>query len=177
MSIIPLNRQFLPWTSDTGADPELLTYFWSSAKLGWPDLLKKHRVVVLAEAGSGKSTELEEQARLKRETAEPVFHATVQDVGRKGFSAAIGISTAADLAAWKASGGPAWFFLDSVDEAKSRDIRLADALREIALAIQDAEQHAHIILSGRYSDWEFRRDLETLERLVPMPPPDLPQSR
>ena len=175
MAIIPLARRFLVWTSKESADPDLLTYFWgTSTALRWEDLLAKHRVVVLAEAGSGKSDELEEQARLAREAGKYAFHATVQSVGTKGFQGAITKEDAARLAEWKSGDQPAWFFLDSVDEAKSRDVRLSDALREVASAVHGGEQRAHIILSGRYSDWEFRRDLETLEQRIPMPPVDRP---
>jgi hypothetical protein len=64
--------------------------------------------------------------------------------------------------AWHASIDDAWFFLDSVDEAKSRGIRLERAVRRLADAIRGAEERAHIVLSGRITDWEFRRDLKSL---------------
>ena len=49
----------------------------SHGALGWEDLLPKRRVVVLAEAGSGKTEELKEQARLKLAAGQFVFSATV----------------------------------------------------------------------------------------------------
>jgi len=36
-------------------------------ELTWEDLMKKCRIIIRAEAGSGKSTEMKEQARLARE--------------------------------------------------------------------------------------------------------------
>jgi hypothetical protein len=47
--------------------------------------LMKQRVVILAEAGSGKSTELMEQARLSVRVGRYTFSATVQNVGRRGL--------------------------------------------------------------------------------------------
>ena len=52
--------------------------------LGWEDLLAKRRVVILAEAGSGKSTELAERYRLVAANRQFSFLATVQDVGQDG---------------------------------------------------------------------------------------------
>jgi hypothetical protein len=175
MTIIPLQRRFLRWSDKDRGDPDLLSLFYAdSAALGWEQLLAKHRVVILAEPGSGKSEELKEQARLNAGAGRFAFYATVQGVGRKGMDSALGKAGAAKLAAWRESNQPAWFFLDSVDEAKAGDIRFEDALREVADGIDGAEGRAHIILSGRHTDWEFRRDLESLEKWIGMPPADLP---
>jgi hypothetical protein len=53
------------------------------------DLLSKHRVVILAEAGSGKTTELREQVRLSNAAGRYTFFTTVQNVGRRGLSGAL----------------------------------------------------------------------------------------
>ena len=42
--------------------------------LGWPELLAKRRVVILAEAGSGKTAELTEQARLQKSVGKFSFY-------------------------------------------------------------------------------------------------------
>ena len=64
--------------------------------------------------------------------------------------------------------------LDSFDEAKRTDFRMPEVLDKVALAIDGVEDRIHIILSGRYSDWEFRRDLSNLLDCIPLPPPDDP---
>ena len=59
MTVVPLDRRFIVWTDKETGDPEVISYLFASPEaLNWEDLLAKHRVVVLAEAGSGKSTEL-----------------------------------------------------------------------------------------------------------------------
>lgn len=172
---IELKRQFVEWREKDGelSDPELYLRFGLRDKSkGWPDILKSHRVVVLAEAGSGKTEELKEQARRRSAEGAFAFYATVQDVGREGLDTAIDGSVGGSrgsLAAWRASDQPAWFFVDSIDEAKLDGVRLERALSRLAEAIVGAEARAHIVLAGRHTDWEFRRDLRRLEEVLPGP--------
>ena len=173
LGFVPLRRRFIAWTDRETGDPEVISYLLGSGEaLTWKDLLSKHRVVVLAEAGSGKSTELHEQARLSVAAGRYTFSATVQAVGGRGLASAIGMA-ASTLEEWQKSDQPAWFFFDSVDEAKENNVRLDDAMRAIADGIKGGESRAHIVLSGRHTDWEFRRDLEDLETQLGMPPADL----
>ena len=90
------------------------------------------------------------------------------DVGGGGLEDALNFAGRANLAAWKASTEDAWFFLDSVDEAKSSGIRLEKVFRKFADGILGGEERAHLILSGRATDWEFRRDLESLKHWLPV---------
>lgn len=64
MPYTPLDRQFRQWQDDraTIEDHRLFEQAFFG-EVGWQELLKHQRVIVLAEAGSGKSIELEEQAR------------------------------------------------------------------------------------------------------------------
>ena len=174
MTVIPLERRFIAWTDEDGGDPEILSHLLASRDaLYWEDLLAKHRVVILAEAGSGKSTELAEQARRSIAANRFTFAATMQNVGRLGLSKALGAAARQQLDRWRSSDQPAWFFFDSVDEAKARDVRLEDVLREISEGIDGAAARSHIIITGRHTDWEFRRDLERVETWLAVPPIDL----
>src|SRR5467141_1226231 len=104
MTIIHLDRRFIVWSETKGTDPELLSYFDATGHtLRWEELLEKHRVVVLAEAGSGKTAELEEQARLTAAQDRFTFQATVQNVGVKGLEVALGSLSARQLEDWRAS--------------------------------------------------------------------------
>ena len=171
---VALNRRFVPWTDKDSGGPEVMSYLPASrGALTWEDLLAKRRLVILAEAGSGKSTELAEQERLSTIAGRYAFGATMQDVGRRGLHGALGDAASQRLEQWRTSDQPAWFFFDSVDEAKASDVRLDDALREIANGIDGAASRAHMILSGRHTDWEFRRDLERLKKWISMPPADV----
>ncbi len=170
MTIVALNRRFVQWREGDLVDPGLRSRFGHYyGSLCWDDLLAKRRVVVLAEAGSGKSAELEEQARLQRQTGAVAFFATVEDVGRDGLDVALPSEDLARLASWRASDDAAWFFVDSVDEAKLSNVRLEKALRRLADGIANAERRAHVILSSRLTDWESRRDLARFKAALPIP--------
>ncbi len=172
MTTVPLNRRFYEWRGN--ADGLVYPRYRAAAglsdgMLGWPELLAKRRVVILAEAGSGKTEELTEQARLQRAAGKFAFYSTVQDVGRDGLENALRPADREHLNAWRSGDEPGWFFIDSIDEAKLDNIRLERALRQIAYGIAGREGHAHIVLSGRYTDWEFARDARRLNEELPLP--------
>ena len=137
--------------------------------LGWTDLLARRRVVILAEAGSGKTEELREQARQQSVLGKFAFYATVQDVGQHGLGKALLPADRRRLDTWQSGTDPGWFFIDSIDEGKLNNVRLERALSEIADGIVGAEGRAHIILSGRHTDWEFVRDARWLKEILPIP--------
>ncbi|UTH74432.1 hypothetical protein [Chromobacterium sp. IIBBL 290-4] len=172
MTTIPLNRQFYEWKEKTD-ELALLRYRaaagLSNGLLGWPELLVRRRVVILAEAGSGKTEELVEQARQQTAAGRFAVYATVQDVGRYGLDKALRLVDRQRLNAWRVGNEPGWFFIDSIDEAKLDNIRLEKALRQIAEGIAGGESRAHIVLSGRHTDWEFARDAQRLNDELPLP--------
>lgn len=170
MTTIPLDRRFYEW-SDGGIDRSRYRAAAgpSDDMLGWGVLLAKRRVVILAEAGSGKTEELAEQARLQSTAGKFAFYATVQDVGRDGLERALRSADRPRLNAWRASNEPGWFFVDSIDEAKLDNIRLDRALRKLADGVVGAEGRAHVVLSGRHTDWEFSRDARRLNEELPLP--------
>jgi hypothetical protein len=172
VTTIALDRRFYEWSEDAHG-PARSRYRaaagLSDGMLGWTDLLAKRRVVILAEAGSGKTEELTEQARLQTAAGKFAFHATVQDVGRDGLANALRPADRERLNSWRSSSEPGWFFIDSIDEAKLENIRLERALRKIANGIIGGEGRAYIVLSGRHTDWEFVRDARRLNEELPLP--------
>jgi hypothetical protein len=179
---IELDRRFVECREEQQSDPDLIArYGRTDGTLSWPDLLTRRRIVFLAEAGSGKTTEMNARAHERAAAGHHAFYATVEDVGRQGLEATLRSADRAALAVWHSSDKEGWFFIDSLDEAKQSGLQLRAALRTVAEAIAGAERRAHIVLSGRYTDWQFRRDLihfkEELaipadEALPPPPTPD-----
>ena len=170
---IDLDRRFEPWPLDQLHDPEFLHAARSFGNLiDWPKLLKHRRVVLLAEPGSGKTTEFELQSSRLQAIGKHSFDVTLLKIGQKGFADALSPQERTRFQHWRDSGEPAWLFLDSFDEAKQASYRIVDVLKEVASAIDGVEGRIHIILSGRYSDWEFKADLRTLLSQLPLPPPD-----
>jgi hypothetical protein len=170
MVTIDIDRRFVEWSDEELSDPDVLSrYGLSDRAMGWNDLLAKRRVVVLAEAGSGKTEEMKAQARRQNEAGQFAFYASVQDVGREGLEHALCPADRVPLKSWRISDQSAWFFIDSIDEAKLDGVRLDKALRQLAEGIAGAEGRAHIVLSGRHTDWEFRRDLRRFNEQLPIP--------
>ena len=176
MAIISLDRRFWEWSKGDPVDPDVLARLYRPTDLlSWDDVSARRRVVLLAEAGSGKTEEMREQARLRVAAAQHAFFATVEDVAEDGLDGALRAAERPRLAAWRTSDQDAWFFIDSIDEAKLGRVRLDRAFRKIADGISRAERRAHVILSCRLLDWEFASDLERLKSELPIPPdPNLP---
>jgi hypothetical protein len=169
VSFVALNRRFFEWHERAPVDPSLRVRYGSSyGSLGWDDLLAKRRVVVLAEAGSGKTAEMAEQVRMLQQAGRIAFFGTVEDVGVDGLDGALTANDRAYLEAWRQSNDKAWFFIDSVDEAKLNKVSIDRALRRLSDGLAGAQRRAHVVLSSRHTDWEFERDLKRFKSLIPI---------
>ena len=170
MTSVDLDRRFLEWKKGADTDPEVWARFrLSDGTLAWSDLLKKRRVVVLAEGGSGKSTELMRQAQRQVENGADAWYLTVQGVAEDGVEVSLPRAESERFRNWRSSDRPGWLFIDSVDEAKLNHVRFEKALRRIAADISGTETRAHVVISGRHTDWEFLRDLKRLNEALPIP--------
>jgi hypothetical protein len=176
LTTIALDRRFFEWREGELSDPDLVLRWGRTTDLSsWDDILARRRVVLLAEAGSGKSEEMREQARIRSAAWQFAVYATVEDVDRDGLEGALGADDRARFGSWRGSDDDGWFFIDSVDEARLGRVRLERALRRIADGILGAGRRAHIVLSCRLTDWETRRDLDRLKEALPIPrDPELP---
>jgi hypothetical protein len=171
LATISLDRRFWEWSKGDPLDPDVLARLYRPPDLSsWDDISARRRVVLLAEAGSGKTEEMREQARLRVAAGQYAFFATVEDVAEDGLDGALRAAERPRLAAWRTSDEDAWFFIDSIDEAKLGRVRLDRAFRKIADGISGGERRAHVILSCRLLDWEFASDLERLKAELPIPP-------
>ena len=104
MSTIALDRRFLEWGDGEFSDQELV-HRWglNDRLLSWEAIAKRRRVVILAEAGSGKSTEFREQARMRAASGQMAVYATVEDVGQDGLEQALAAADRSRVAEWKQS--------------------------------------------------------------------------
>ncbi|MES2883202.1 MAG: hypothetical protein V4709_00220 [Pseudomonadota bacterium] len=152
--------------ADWANRPEL----WSGGgHLGWPELLDHQRVLVLAEAGSGKTEEMRQQAKRLNERGKSAFFLPLEVLDRDSFGDALLMQEAAAFRSWLAEGQcPGWFFLDSVDELKLRQGSLERAFRGMARALADQQHRAHIFISCRPGDW-LASDAHSLVRCLSLP--------
>lgn len=168
---IDLNREFSA-ASDNDDRPHLGLFGSERGNLVWSDLLEKPRVVVLAEAGSGKSQEFDHQRDMLADDGKFAFGASVSNVARLGLTGSLTPSDRAKLEAWKGSPDAlCWLFIDSVDEAKDQGHHFEDAARELADAIAGREERARLMISSRFTDWDATADRQTIDKWLQMPPP------
>lgn len=137
--------------------------------LAWADLLKLRRVVLLAEASSGKTVEFRHQCEVLASQGRAAFYVRIEDLADDGFENALEARALAVFNRWRgqASGEDGWFFLDSVDEARLNHKSLEKALRRFARELAQGTERARIYVSCRVSDWRGQHDRDSIERLLP----------
>jgi len=158
---IELHRTFheLSKQSSENDDLDISRAFRVGNRLCWPNLIKKYRLVILSEAGSGKTAEIRNVARTLREQGKPAFFLRLEHIPRD-FEDAFEVGTYEAFEEWLASGEEGWLLLDSVDEARLRnpdDFELA--IRKLSRRISTAKDRTHIVITGRTTAWRPKTDL------------------
>lgn len=119
---IQLDRTFHELALEKGAGDDVdLTrlHGWRDA-LRWTNLLSEYRVILLSEAGSGKTEEVRNAARKLRQEGKPAFFVRIEHVCQD-FEDAFEEGSFEGFTTWAASGEEGWLLLDSIDEARLRD--------------------------------------------------------
>ena len=166
---VPLVRRFCPIAaSDSDSDEQDVRAFLGSAgHKTWPELDKGYRTVILAEAGAGKTFEMQTHAKYLAQQGLPAFFIRIEDID-VAFEEAFEVGTAESLAQWLDSQAEAWFFLDSIDEARlDNPTTFAKAIRRFATRIKGAQQRAHVCISSRPHAWRAKSDRELVQQYLP----------
>ena len=169
---MPLNRTFRELSSSASErdESDLAKAFYVSDGLGWRELLKDFRVVILAGAGSGKTEELRAITAQLRSESKDAFFLKLENIPEH-FRMAFDIGKVEEFEEWLASGREGWLFLDSVDEARLRHPRDFElALRRVGEQLKLVLDQTHIFLSGRMSAWRPKTDLEKAKAYLPFSP-------
>lgn len=159
---IDLNRQFMPFSSEK--DWELsYNYFGSDGFIGaqgWEQLLQHRRIVLLAEAGAGKTAELRAVSnRLKKRSDGLSFYLTLNAISSTGLESSI--ETAEELllfSSWKNSNSELWLIIDSLDEARLNGSTFRQTLSNLQKELHTKLHRVRIIVSCRVSDWRSLSD-------------------
>lgn len=171
---IDLDRQFQR-ASDDDNRPFRDLFGARYGHLGWTELHEMPRVVILAEAGSGKSSEFKRQRELLAAEDKIAFCPSVSAVARSGLEGALVPAERRRFDAWKSEADrPLWLFVDSVDEAKDQGQHFEDAAKHIADAIAGREERVRLVISSRFTDWDIAADGTIMEKwlAMPVPPPE-----
>ena len=169
---IELQRTFhdLPKQANESDDTDFSQWFPTDKRFCWPHLIKEYRLVILSEAGSGKTTEIRNIACTLRNEEKPAFFLRLEHIPEH-FEDAFEVGTHEAFAAWLAPNEEGWFFLDSVDEARLRDPRDFEvAIRKLSKQIVIAKDRAHIVITSRITAWRPKSDLAYCDNYFPYAP-------
>lgn len=170
---VPLEREFSSvYKSEQEADSDEFLSAWGHTKpIAWDAMEEKYRCVILAEAGAGKTEELRQRAKSLSGQGKVAFFLRIEDI-ETDFYTAFEIGTEAQFHAWLQSTGEAWFFLDSVDEARLDHPRAFEkALRRFANGVANSAHRAHIYISSRPYAWRPIEDQRLVNELLYLPMP------
>lgn len=168
---VPLIRWFTPipeaYQKDDINLEDVFLQRIGSGRSGWRDLLQEHRVVILADAGAGKTFELRAEAARLEETGQRAFFIRIEDID-EDFGTAFDVGSPESFASWLAGADEAWFFLDSVDEVRLEEPRAFEtAIQAFANRIHDARHRAHVYISSRPYAWRTAQDRALIEEALP----------
>lgn len=168
-----LDREFSPvYKSEKEAESEEFLSAWGHIRpITWGGMEAKFRCVILAEAGAGKTEELRQRASSLTGQGKAAFFLRIEDI-ENDFYTAFEIGTEAQFHSWLQSADEAWFFLDSVDEARLEHPRAFErALRRFARGIANGAHRAHIYISSRPYAWRPKEDRRLLDEFLYLPAP------
>ncbi|WP_316229826.1 hypothetical protein [Bradyrhizobium sp. SZCCHNR1051] len=169
MAFVELNRSFVPLSKDS--EPSLdIGPVWGrkvGGWLDWKDLREHRRVVLLAEASSGKSEEFKHQVERLTEEGKAAFYLPIEELADQGFESALDANAARQFERWSNSTDEAWFFFDSIDEARLNRKNFAGALKRFAREVGAGVERARVLISCRVTDWKGLEDRETIGQWLP----------
>ena len=171
MAYVDLNRHFLPIKKDEEIDFEF-TRIWGKrigGLLDWNDLLNKKRVVLLAEALSGKTEEFKNNSQKLLTDRKASFFISIEELADEGFEQSLDPNATTVFEEWRNGFEEGYFFLDSIDEARLNRKRFASALKKLAQKISNSLNRSRIFISCRVTDWKGAEDEQTIKQLLPVP--------
>lgn len=166
---IELHRSFREISKDSieNDDAGFSRAFGISGSLRWSDLIKENRLIILSEAGSGKTEEIRNIARTLRNEGKPAFFLRIEHITRD-FEDAFEVGTYVAFEEWLMSGERGWLFLDSVDEARLRNPRDFElAIKKLSRRISTVMDRTHIVITSRPHAWRSKSDLDHCTACLP----------
>lgn len=127
------------------------SYFGKS--LEWDELLKSRRILLIAEAGAGKTHECKAQAKLRFEQGDAAFFLSLEKVAAAGVRSSLGGERVQRFDGWRSSSSQTgYFFLDSVDELQLVYGDFREALERFAHELEGALGRAVVVVTSRPVD-------------------------
>ncbi len=164
-----LSRTFFDLPSDEQHDvetSEFLARFSRGRSIDWPALLQSDRILIVSEAGMGKSHECRREQERLWLGGEAAFFIELADLATGPFENRLSPKELSRFRSWKsAQTERATFFLDSVDELQLTRTSFASALKSFARSLGDNLGRVCIVLTTR----PIPVDREIARSIVPIP--------
>lgn len=165
---INVNRRFYKSGNPQEEIPAQIyaNWFEDSNTIGWDELLKYSRVIILAEAGAGKTREMKVQSTKLNQAGQFSFFIPIESLAEDFIVDILHPDERLRFEQWKNSSDYACLFLDAVDELKLKGDEFNKALRKLRQQLDKHLSRVNIIMSCRHSDWNSY-DFTTLEEWLP----------
>lgn len=169
---IEITRTFSPFRESESEETDFEYWFQHAhgRQTTWPDLLKCRLVVVVGEAGIGKTYEFKEQSRRLRRQGDAAFFIPLNLLQRpEDWELALD-DQSTDFGQWTIGQRPGFFFLDAVDEARlTGPTALRRAFNCVRRALADHLVRVSFCVSSRISDWNLLSVRELIEQQLSVP--------
>lgn len=122
---------------------------WSRA-LDWADILRSKRILIISEAGAGKTYECRQQRQRLWDAGEPAFMLELATLAGSDVCTMLDHEEEQRLADWRTSQSDvATFFLDSIDELKLSLVSFEQALKRLRKTIGGQLARVRIVITTR----------------------------
>lgn len=146
-----------------------LDFSWAPSGYGtltWPEILESPRVLIVSEAGAGKTFECQAEQLRRWEHDEPAFWVELATLAGGELSSAMGAEALQRFQMWLSDpSSVATFFLDSVDELLLTKASFEQALKTVSRGIGMRHARARFIVTSRPTDF----DRTALITILPFP--------
>lgn len=130
-------------------------------RLDWEGLLQERKVILLAEAGSGKTEEIRQQALRLESDNKFSFFMRLENIRDRIERGVFEVGTLEAFNEWLNSDDEGWLFLDSIDESRLRHHSdFQQAIGTVSGAIAPALDRVNIVMTGRVNAWKPKTDLD-----------------
>ncbi len=157
----------IPDGKNNDADQQsfLVSLGWSRGYT-WDDLLHSKRVLIISEAGAGKTYECRKQSERLWASGEPAFFVELAALAKEDLRSLLDADEEARLDGWLVSQSEvATFFLDSIDELKLTMGSFERALKRLKKCIGGQLHRARVVITTRPIPF----DEQLVRNVLPVP--------
>lgn len=158
--------------NDADKQTFLVSLGWSRGNT-WDELLDSKRVLIISEAGAGKTYECRKQSERLWADGEPAFFIELAALAAEDLRNLLDIDEEARLDAWLSSQSDiATFFLDSIDELKLTMGSFERALRKLRKSLEGQLHRVRVVVTTRPIPF----DEQLVKKILPVPLASPPES-